>query len=271
MSERHTALKPSWRGVPMIVAARRLGLASNLRLCLDAGDDASYSSGQSWLDTSGNGYDFFRGADGSATATDPTFNGTAGRRSSGEFWSFDGGDYFTYDTTNETWMQNLHKNNAIFTAVAWFYCAAVNGSIFGNDQSLETNIGTDFIIGAGATSLVLGVRKGSTGNALAVLSTDLGLGTLTTSVWSMCSISVDEGAATGLMGINGSFASFTSTYTSPSASNATNTMQIGANGNGQRILPNNSRLASLMMWEGRALSQGELQALFQATRVRFGV
>lgn len=255
----------------MIYVARKLGLANNIRLCLDAGDDASYSSGQSWLDRSGNGYDFFRGADGSATATDPTFNGTAGRRSSGEYWSFDGGDYFTYDTTNETWMQNLHKDNAIFTAVAWFYCAAVNGSIFGTSQAVDTNVGTDFIIGGAATSLILGVRKGSTGSALAILSTDISLGTLTTSAWSMCSISVDEGATTGLMGINGNFATFTSTYTSPSASNATSTMQIGAAGGGQRILPNNSRLASLMMWEGRALSQGELQALFQATRVRFGV
>lgn len=271
MSARHTALKPSWRGVPMIVAARRLGLASNLRLCLDAGDDASYASGQSWLDTSGNGYDFFRGADGSATATDPTFNGTAGARSASEYFSFDGGDYFTYDTTNETWMQNLHKDNAIFTAVAWFYCAAVSGSIFGTSTAQDTGIGTDMIIGGAATTLVLGVRKGTGGSALAVISSDLGLSNMATSAWSMCSVSVNEGATTGIMGINGSFATFTSTYTSPASGNASNTMQIGAAGNAQRILPNNSRLASLMMWEGRALSQGELQALFQATRGRFGV
>src|SRR5688572_16443964 len=38
-----------------------LGLTTGLQFSLDAGSADSYTSGQSWLDLSGNGQDFFRG------------------------------------------------------------------------------------------------------------------------------------------------------------------------------------------------------------------
>src|SRR5688572_10725967 len=99
-----------------------LGLTANLKLCLDAGDNLSApAAATSWLDRSGNGYDFFRGTTSGADATDPTFNGTPGELSAAEYWSFDGGDFFRYDTTNETWMQNLHKNNALLSFFCWLY------------------------------------------------------------------------------------------------------------------------------------------------------
>jgi len=99
--------------VTLIDAITTAGLTSGLQLALDAGDTNSYSgSGQSWLDTSGNGYDFFRGITGGANSDDPTFNGTSGGISINEYWSFDGDDFFIYDSANETWMNNLHKNNA---------------------------------------------------------------------------------------------------------------------------------------------------------------
>ena len=106
----------------LITAITTAGLTSGIQYALDAGDSNSYSgTGQSWLDTSGNEQDFFRGADGSASTDDPTFNGTAGGLSDTEYWSFDGGDFFRYDSAQETWMDNLHKNNARFAFMAWVF------------------------------------------------------------------------------------------------------------------------------------------------------
>ena len=103
------------------------GLTSGLRVVLDAGS-ADAGSGQSWLDVSGNGVDFFRGADGNSSTDDPAYNGTLGNLSSSEYYSYDGGDFFTYDSTNESWMQDMHKDNAEFSIAMWLYNKNQNGS-----------------------------------------------------------------------------------------------------------------------------------------------
>lgn len=256
----------------MLTVIRKLGLSTGLKLCLDAGDGASYASGQSWLDLSGNGYDFFRGADGSATATDPTFNGTAGRRSSGEYWSFDGGDYFTYDSANETWMQNIHKDNAKFTLATWLYVDSTTGA----ERSLAGLNGWNG--GTGGTGI--GWQLNNSTNGIHVFCMNAGAFPLnsvsslvpTANAWSFCAISLDEavGSNGGRHFLNGTSSLFTSTYTSPSAGNASNTMTIGANG-GNNIIDSGSRMASFMAWEGVALDGPQLQAIFQATRGKFGV
>jgi hypothetical protein len=249
-----------------------LGLSSNLKLCLDAGDSASYTSGQSWLDLSGNGYDFFRGADGSATATDPTFNGSAGGLSASEYWSFDGGDYFTYDSANETWMQNLHKDNALFTIAFWFYWVdpTTGSGIWGNTQANSNNIGMDIGTSTGFPICQLLVRKGSAPVAVAVNSHP---GALVENAWNFVAFSVDEAAgADGSHGrTGGNFTLRNGTMTSPSASNATYTTQIGAQGNAGILMKSGSRLAALMAWEGTSLSPAQTGAIFTATRGRFGV
>lgn len=82
-----------------------LGLTTNLKLTLDAGDNSSYSgSGQKWLDVSSNGYDFFRGED-ATTSNDPVFATNGGI----ENFNLNGNEWFAYDSANETWMENLHK------------------------------------------------------------------------------------------------------------------------------------------------------------------
>jgi hypothetical protein len=267
MSNRLIALRPTWRGAPMIYTVRKLGLTGNLRVCLDAGDDASYASGQSWLDTSGNGYDFFRGADGSATGTDPTFNGTAGRRTASEYFSFDGGDYFTYDTTIEAWMQTLHKDNAVFTAAGWLLLTT---------GSVQTILGT---LGGGVAGSSHGINFQTTaGNALQLFVGNASTGTTITSTatfaaaWSFIAIALDEsvGAGGGTFQINGTQEAFNSAYSSPSSSNASGNMQLGARGSAVGPIANTGRMATMNVWD-RRLSTAELLTLFMATRGRFGV
>lgn len=251
---------------------RRLGLLNGLKLCLDAGDAGSYNSAvqtTKWLDTSGNGYDFYRGTSTGGDAAEPTFNGTAGKLSSSEYWSFDGGDYFLYDTTNETWMQNLHKDNAKFTVVSWIYPAgATSNAILGTASNLATNIGITHFVNTSNGTVGLQIRNGSGSN---VINTADGT-SITGGAWNFTGVSVDEAAGTGIIIANSEVNTFTSTYTSPSASNATYTMQLASSGNGATSpIRNTGRLAAVMVWESVTLTEGQLRAIHHATRWRFGV
>jgi len=117
------------RGTSLINTLKNLGLTTNLRVCLDAGDLNSYDgTSQTWKDLSGGGYDFFRGTSSSSDSSDPTFNGTAGRLSSGEYLSYDGGDYFTLAQTNPAWVNTFHKAGAKFTICQWNYLNAIGSS-----------------------------------------------------------------------------------------------------------------------------------------------
>src|SRR5436190_10973367 len=71
-----------------------LGITSGLLVVLDAGDQDSYAGGPTWLNTVAGGPSFHRGADAAAGVDDPTFAGTAGARTSNEYFTFDGEDWF---------------------------------------------------------------------------------------------------------------------------------------------------------------------------------
>lgn len=256
----------------MRTVLRKLGLTTNLKLCLDAGHETSLPAASTkWLDLSGNGYDFFLGTTIGADATDPTINGTAGKRSSGEYLSSDGGDLLTYDTTNETWMQNIHKDSAIFTIAAWWWVPsfASTNRLAGTRAGSNSNIGFAFSTSITTGTLALVVSNGSGTAALDLNS----VATPNTGAWNFVAVSLNEatGANGAILQINGAQELFTSTYASPSASSATYTMQIGAAGNSAGPLANTSRLASFMAWEGVALDAAQLRALYQATRSKFGV
>lgn len=247
--------------VSLATIISNLGLTSGLKLCLDAGDSASYTSGQSWLDTSGNGYDFFRGATGSATTDDPTFNGTPGALTASEYWSMDGGDYFRYDSANETWMNNIHKDSAKFTIIAWLYPnVGSNHVVLGNNGgAVTTGIGFHFGIQSD-DKLFMRVANGGVG-ALGGTST-IGV---TNTAWNFIGVTVDEAATTGTYQVNASQQAFTSTYTSPSASSASFTTEVGARGNASTPMPNGSRISMVAAWEGVSLSTTQLTSIYNAT------
>ncbi len=236
-----------------------LGLTADLQFALDAGDAASYTTGQKWLDLSGNGQDFFLGADGDATTTDPAFNGVAGGLSRNEYFSHDGGDYFTYDTTNEAWMETLHKAGAVFSFVCW-----INIGSFGAEQGILSTRSAGSTIGAmvrvqASSAVNLLVTNGGT-----VVRSQSSAATLAAGAWRMAAVSIDESVGTNglIIGVNSSYTLASSTYSSPASGNASNTMTIG------NLLSSGSRLGMAAMWD-RALSQAELVAVYQATRGRY--
>jgi hypothetical protein len=258
------ATPPYYEG-NMLTAIQRLTLTTNLKLCLDVGVAASYTSGQSWRDLAGSGYDFFRGADGSATSTDPTFNGVAGGQSASEYWSFDGGDYFTYDTTNEAWMQTLHKDNAVFSFAAWVNVASTAGSgIFGTNGtgaaatgiSVQTDSVAVAVLAYNAGSIVVGASSGMAATA---------------GSWMFLGGAFNETTNSAIFVKNGSSGTGSFTYGSPAAGNATYTMGLASTGNAAKPMVNGSRMASLSIWQGTQLTAANLINIYNLTRGRFGV
>lgn len=249
----------------LLAVIRKLGLTPSLQVCLDAGDAASApASPTSWLDLSGNAFDFFLGTTGGADATDPTFNGTTGRLSNGEYFSVDGGDQFRYDTANETWMNAMHQDSALFTLVAWVMFPNVTAAQTISGTSGNNQTGIRFFINT-TPALRVNVR-----NATAVVY-DAGTLTPSASVWLFCGMAIDEAGATGSFIINNAVEALTPTYSSPAAGASTQTMEICASGGGSTRMASGGRVAQFAAWSGKALSAGELQALFALTRGKFGV
>lgn len=249
------------------VVLNRLSLTSGLQLCLDAGDAASYTSGKKWLDVSGNGADFHVGSSASTTGTEPTFNGTPGADSS--YWGFDGTDYFTYDSSNETWMNNLHKDNAAFTLLMWARFPSVASlRLMGTGNTSGTDVGVTW--GTTAGGLLNHAVLNGAGSARAFNGT--ATTTVTADEWQMLSWSHNEaaGAAGAIIGRNATTETASSTYTSPSSSAATYTMKIGANGQPSGRLPSGSRIGMFLAWSA-ALTAEQIGQIYTETRSRFGV
>ena len=110
-------------------------------------------------------YDFYRGANSTATTDDPTFNGSAG--SAAAYWSFDGGDFFSIKSgANTTFLNNLHKTTG--GADFWFAAACYPVAVSG--QLINTRSTSDVTIEG------IGIAITSTGTALNASFDGLGCG-----------------------------------------------------------------------------------------------
>lgn len=260
-----------------IEAIQAAGLTSGLKLCLDTGDAASYTSGQSWLDRSGNGYDFFRGATGSAEGSDPTFNGTPGGLSLNEYFSMDGGDYFKYDSANEAWMNNLHKNNAKFSFMTFSRpTGAAGGGFFGTNRGSSATVGLFLYWNVTVKTPIMYVSKGISGTPSMQKTGDTAI---SSDNWHCVGLTVDEavGAGGGFMYLDGNYNqvsgsnTFDATYTSPSASNATDTLELCALGNAAGPFASGHRTAINLFWEGVVLTKAQMDSIFTILRSRFAI
>lgn len=238
-------------GLTLYQAIVSAGLTSNLKLCLDAADTLSYSSGQSWLDRSGGGYDFFLGTTSGAESTDPVFTGPIGGSLS--YWDCNG-DFFTYDSTNETWMDALHKDNAQFTLL----------------QFVNLNSNDDFIVTSSGPPGIKWSRS-ATFHKLVVLPglTVTSDNAISTGAWHMLGVSIDETGASGFFYKDGSYDqvsasdTFNATYASPSASAAAQTMTLPG---GAAI----QSLAACAIWSA-ALTKANLDSIYNLMRGRFSI
>ena len=256
-------------GTTLMSALTTAALTTNLKLCLDARDASSYDPAvqtDKWLDVAGSGYDFYRGSGTGGDAADPTFNGEAGGLESN--WSFDGGDYFTYDVANEVWMESIHKNNAIFSIVAFFMPQVGAQAIIGNSK-----INTGFEVLCNSSTYL------SIDNAGANVLTKVGDTAVTNNAYHMIGVSLNEatGAGGGFFYLDGAYNqvsasnTFNSTYTAPAAGAASHTLQIAAGGTAYLPMKASSKMACIAVWQGTALTKANMDTIWAAMRGRFGI
>jgi hypothetical protein len=243
----------------------KAGMTANLLLCLDAGDPLSYKSNQAdpqkWLDRSGNGTDFYRGADGTAASDDPTWNGKG-------WWDFDGGDHFQIVGGNPARIDALHKAGAKYTIVCWGYPVS-DGTIFAlTTATAAAEVGLIFytqglIVRAGGSTALLKLLDATPSN----------------DQWHFAAVSVDEagGATAGFVAVDGAYSpsgganTWNPAYSAPSAAAATYAARIGCHANLSAFQAAGSRTAVVAVWEGTAHAKDALDTLFNLTRATYGV
>lgn len=246
-----------------------LGLTSNLKICLDAGDADSYDSGVQtarWLDTSGNGYDFYRGSSTGGDGAEPTFNGTAGGLSSAEYFSFDGGDYFSYDSANEAWMDLLHNNGSLFTQFCMIYSpSSTILNLF--TTARPTNYGAGIQVESNTLRLIVSTPSGL--NTTNAVGSAIGI-----NAWQPLGVGVSEnGGATGSSYIitGGSTGTWNASNASAATGTPTAAATLGANPLKNNPFANGTRLACFAMWQGTALTTTNLSDIYNAIKGRFGL
>lgn len=240
---------------------KELGLTSNLNVVLDVADPRSYDgSSQTWTDATGNGYNFFRGVDVSATATDPTFNGTANVWRDTTYFSFDGGDTMK-QTAAHNFSDAWHKNNGACTLLAVYYPVgkAANSSIWMNNGD---NNGVGFSV---LSTRVL--RFGhSTSNVPATEGFNT-TATVTSATWNFIAAAFDEATTTLDMHVNSTVEAKV-----PAASTATNSLVgvmrlSGTDDTPTSGLESTERLACFAAWSTK-VSSANVQAIYTALKTR---
>lgn len=247
-------------------------LATGLELALDAGDGDSWpapGTGQLWIDTSPQGNDYTLGLTNLATASDPTFNGTANGRSATEFFTFDGGDIFSAPAA--TSFPNLHKDGAVFTIVAIVKVPAA-----ATLQRIAGTINSD-PAAAGATGIALdyaanGKLSLKVRNAGAVVLNATSGDVVSPGAFRFIALSVNEpggaGASLFKIGEDGN-TYFDATYASPAAGASQTFFDIGNSHDLLAGLLAGFQLAGIAVWEGQALDETELEGLRRSMKNRW--
>lgn len=242
-----------------------LGLTSGLLVCLDAGDSTSYSgSGQTWADLSGNGNDWHLGAGSGASTDDPTFNGTAGRLSVAEYFSVDGGDFFTIKSQPSAF-DDFHQLNGAGTIllISRGPDGSGNQPLFSDMDADGDGIGV-WLVRTAAEKL--NFRCADNGLEYADTSTD----SIPANTWGLVGVAFDENAQTGTLYVHGADEAMTTVnYPSPSASGANGAARVGTQADGTDFLQSGYRVAVVMIWSTE-LSVANLDAINAAFGGRYG-
>lgn len=234
-----------------------LDLTDDLKLLLEAGNLPSWpGAGTSWVDESGSG---LNPADFLGVAL-PTFNGTPGGVSLSEYWAFTGVESFQYAAANVAWMDAIHQNNAAFTLVMFGYFPADNSRTFIGDEALNAaQVGFTWGISAGH------LMRFQVANGSGVFALTADGPAVPINQWTFVAITVDEAAASGRFYVDGASSFFVPTYGSPSGAAATSNLTIGAADAAlTQALANGSRIGWCAAWEGVALTEAQLDALYSA-------
>ncbi len=262
----------------LIQAITSASATANLQFALDAGDINSYSgSGDKWIDTSGNGQDFFRGPDGTTNGQEPTFNGVAGAITVNEYFESDGNDFFRYDQANEPWMETLHKDGALFSTCMWIFPTTLTMHLLSSYAGFAATPGIRMFADSSGPNILTWNILGGGFHPLFALSQ---ANTMTTGAWQFIGLSFNENGgnvsfmyrngATVQMSSPGTGFTFNGNASSPSGAAATGPFEIGTNGSGTFPQNAGNRFAAIGCWD-TPLTVADFDSIFNSTRGRFGL
>lgn len=246
---------------------QELGLTSGLQAVYDPADlDCYTGSGQNYTDAV-NAYDFYLGNSSSAEATDPTFNGTAGTKVAGTYFSGDGGDYFRAQA-QPSWVNSWHKDSAIFTFFGAINRPALGAqhAFFGTNGGTTARTGVMLLANTDNTALA-SVTKSVGGTPTKNYSSTATFGT----GWQFGGWGMDEAAGAGgaYVFINNTVETYDPTYSSPAAGDATDTLEMGALGNAAVPMANTMRVGPMAFWSGVKVSSANMSLIYTELLKRF--
>lgn len=247
-------------------------LLTNLQACLDISDINCYpGTGQTVIDLAGVNNFTLGLSSGSEPTVDPTFVGTAGKETSGEYFRSPDYTYFLTAPAN-SFANGLHADNAVFSFIGWTRLSQIdltNGNSFvGNGAPTDLtriSIGSANSAGGFGGKFSIGVTNAGVG----VMALNSGISVSAGSIF-FYGISFDEAAGTWAAQINGTQASGSgASYVSPAAS--------GGIACGLRVMSNGDPAGGYSgdtfasaAWS-RKLTAAEIDGIFQATRNKYGV
>lgn len=253
-----------------------LGLTTNLKLCVDPGDILSYDgSSQTLADRSGT-QDFWLGADATVATDDPAFVGTAGAGfGTDQYFLFDGGDV-VQAKAQPAYIQELHKDSALWSAFGWVYVATTGAhNLFGTSLDASgSRIGTSTTVISNTLEVWVGHGLGA---PIALYVASDATPTIATGAWHFFGCRVDEAAATAFFYLDGGYRkvsgadTFNATYLTPASGNDAATLCLGATGAVNGLLPNGARLGPAAIVQGTALAKADFDAVWDASKGRFGL
>lgn len=230
---------------------------------IDHGDFGSDpGSGQTMRDLTGNGRNFYLGADGTASSDDPTFRGIVGARAKGARL-YDGSDRLT-GIANGTFEDALHKANVSTTL--WAFLQFPNFSslaILWATARLTSDIGIRHIIGTSG-QLSIGICAGSGFTAMIASSI---VATANKPTFLAVSAANSTTHSVGHVRINDQVEAFNTAIPSFSSAAATRTMGIGGNDIGTQTF-NSGTLLGAHGGASIAMSQGQTGQLYNMLKGR---
>lgn len=207
-------------------------------------------------------------------SADILLNGKAdiGKRSKNESFKMNGYSYLTYanTTVNPTWMNNLHKDNAKFSIVSFYFHVGGTGYPFRCADNLfnDSLPGFQFYVGSAQSGLICS----NTVHGDAAVST-LNSPPININAWNYVGATVDEGVSSGsYLMHNGNYSTRTITYVSPSSADIP-AVPSYLGPNGYKIYDDNpgSQFAIVCVWEGQALTQAQMTSFCNGLKARFNL
>lgn len=256
-------------------------VASNL-MDLDATQSDSYGgSGQTWAnlntapaDSSGQTeWDAWLGVDGSASADDPAFVGTAG--TTGAHFLLDGGDHFLMKSL-PTFLSKIHRSSGAnaFTIIFAGDLIDTSHRLFGNNSAATTDQGFNVLVATATGRVNVGVSNGSAqDNTSDFMPSDTLTGTLQDAVLAM-KLDYNSPANTSLNGHSKNGAAFTGDAVDglTTTTDSTDPFALWARNGGSgitNIAPNTIKVRAISIFSG-GLSDAELSDIYDEYNTRHG-